>query len=94
MPTAGAVVALVISIVLLAQAVKDLPAGAAYAVRTGIGASTATLGIRLFDEPAALVRTSFISVIVVGIRFARRLERVATGQPGRPTAHRRTGDRI
>lgn len=67
-PTLGTVVALVISMVLLAQAVKDLPVGTAYAVWTGIGAvGTASLGIVLFDEPATLTRILFIGVIVVGI---------------------------
>lgn len=67
-PTFGTVIALFISMVLLAQAVKDLPVGTAYAVWTGIGAiGTASLGILLFDEPATLVRIAFISVIVVGI---------------------------
>lgn len=67
-PTFGTVVALVISMVLLAQAVKDLPVGTAYAVWTGIGAvGTASLGILLFDEPATLLRITFIGVIVVGI---------------------------
>ena len=68
LPTAGTILALVVSMVLLAQAVKDLPIGTAYAVWTGIGAvGTATLGIALFDEPASIARVSFISVIVVGI---------------------------
>ena len=68
LPTAGTVVALVISMVLLASAVKELPIGTAYAVWTGIGAvGTATLGIVLFDEPATSARLLFISVIVVGI---------------------------
>ena len=67
-PTVGTVVALVVSMVLLAHAVEDLPIGTAYAVWTGIGAvGTATLGIVLFDEPAALARVAFIGVIVVGI---------------------------
>ena len=67
-PTLGTVVALVISMVLLAQAVKEIPIGTAYAVWTGIGAvGTASLGIFLFDEPATLVRMLFIGVIVVGI---------------------------
>ena len=67
-PTAGTVVALVVSMVLLAKAVENLPVGTAYAVWTGIGAvGTATLGIVLFDEPADLARLAFISVIVVGI---------------------------
>lgn len=67
-PTLGTVVALVISMVLLARAVEDLPIGTAYAVWTGIGAvGTASLGIVLFDEPATLARLLFIGVIVVGI---------------------------
>lgn len=67
-PTLGTVVALIISMILLAQAVKDLPVGTAYAVWTGIGAvGTASLGILLFEEPANLSRVTFIGVIVVGI---------------------------
>ena len=67
-PTVATIVALAVSMVLLAQAVEDLPIGTAYAVWTGIGAvGTATLGIVLFDEPAALARIGFIGVIVVGI---------------------------
>jgi quaternary ammonium compound-resistance protein SugE len=68
LPTLGTGIAIVISMVLLAQAVKDLPVGTAYAVWTGIGAvGTASLGIVLFDEPANLSRIVFIGVIVVGI---------------------------
>lgn len=67
-PTVGTIIALVISMVLLAQAIKELPVGTAYAVWTGIGAvGTASLGIVLFDEPATLYRIGFIGVIVVGI---------------------------
>ncbi|WP_340102137.1 quaternary ammonium compound efflux SMR transporter SugE [Salinibaculum salinum] len=67
-PTLGTVLALVVSMVLLAQAVKNLPIGTAYAVWTGIGAvGTASLGIVLFDEPSTLLRMGFIGVIVVGI---------------------------
>jgi len=67
-PTAGTVVALVISMALLGKAVQDLPIGTAYAVWTGIGAvGTASLGIVLFDEPATGARLLFISVIVFGI---------------------------
>ncbi|WP_440006546.1 quaternary ammonium compound efflux SMR transporter SugE [Halomicrococcus sp. SG-WS-1] len=68
LPTAGTVVALVVSMLLLAKAVETLPVGTAYAVWTGIGAvGTASLGIVLFDEPAELTRVFFIGVVVVGI---------------------------
>ncbi|MBX0296777.1 quaternary ammonium compound efflux SMR transporter SugE [Haloarcula nitratireducens] len=67
-PTVGTVSALLISMVLLANAVQELPIGTAYAVWTGIGAvGTALLGIVLFDEPATSARLVFISVIVFGI---------------------------
>lgn len=67
-PTVGTVLALLVSMVLLAKAVQELPIGTAYAVWTGIGAAgTATLGIVLFDEPASSGRLAFIVVIVVGI---------------------------
>lgn len=67
-PTVGTAVALVISMVLLAKSIQELPIGTAYAVWTGIGAvGTATLGIVLFDEPATGARLAFISVIIFGI---------------------------
>lgn len=68
LPTAGTVVALVVSMVLLARAVETIPLGTAYAVWTGIGAvGTALFGILLFDEPATPTRLAFVGVIVVGI---------------------------
>ncbi|ELZ13359.1 MULTISPECIES: quaternary ammonium compound efflux SMR transporter SugE [Haloterrigena] len=68
LPTLATVVSLVISMGLLALAVRDLPVGTAYAVWTGIGAvGTASLGIVLFDEPVSAARVGFLSVIVVGI---------------------------
>ena len=67
-PTLVTVAALVVSMVLLARAIEDLPVGTAYAVWTGIGAvGTATLGVVLFDEPATVTRVLFIGAIVVGI---------------------------
>ncbi|ADJ17124.1 small multidrug resistance protein [Halalkalicoccus jeotgali B3] len=67
LPTVGTVVALIISMVLLAKVVQDLPIGTVYAVWTGIGAvGTASLGIIIFDEPATSARLLFISVIIFG----------------------------
>ncbi|PGF14592.1 ligand-binding protein SH3 [Natrinema sp. CBA1119] len=67
-PTFGTIIALLISMILLAQAVKELPIGTAYAVWTGIGAvGTASLGMILFDEPVSILRILFIGVIVIGI---------------------------
>lgn len=62
------VAAMVVSVVLLALAVRTLPVGTAYAVWTGIGAvGTALLGIALFGEPAGAVRIACIGLIVAGI---------------------------
>ena len=52
----------------LAQAIKGIPLGTAYAVWTGIGAvGTALIGIALFGEPAIALRLFFLAVIVGGI---------------------------
>jgi quaternary ammonium compound-resistance protein SugE len=68
MPSLVFAVLYIASAVLLAQAVKTLPLGTAYAVWTGIGAvGTAIIGIMIFGEPATLVRIFFLSLIVVGI---------------------------
>jgi quaternary ammonium compound-resistance protein SugE len=57
-----------ISVVLLAKAVQLLPIGTAYAVWTGIGAATtAILGIVLFDETSAVARLGLVGLIVVGV---------------------------
>lgn len=68
LPSVVTVVALVISMLLLARAVQSLPIGTAYAVWTGIGAvGAASLGIVLFDEPVSIARVGFISLIILGV---------------------------
>lgn len=68
LPSVLTVVAMVISIVLLAVATKKLPLGTAYAVWTGIGAVGAvTLGILLFGESAQPLRLLCVALIVAGI---------------------------
>jgi quaternary ammonium compound-resistance protein SugE len=67
-PTAWTVLAMIVSVVLLALAVRTLPIGTAYAVWTGIGAAgTVILGIALFGEPATVLRLLFVGLIVAGI---------------------------
>lgn len=67
-PTVVTLVALAISMVLLAQAVRTLPVGTAYAVWTGIGMlGTALYGILVFGESATPLRLAFIGCILVGI---------------------------
>ena len=67
-PSVFTIVCMIISMGLLAYAVKNLPIGTAYAIWTGIGAvGTAILGIILFNESKELIRIFFIFLIVVGI---------------------------
>jgi quaternary ammonium compound-resistance protein SugE len=67
-PSAGTVLAMGLSIWLLAIAMKSLPVGTAYAVWVGIGAvGTVILGIILFNEPANVARIASIVLIVAGI---------------------------
>lgn len=64
----GFVVALTLSMVLLARATNVLPLGTAYAVWTGIGAvGTALVGIFVFHEPAQFWRVMFICTLVASI---------------------------
>jgi quaternary ammonium compound-resistance protein SugE len=67
-PTILTAIALVLSMVLLARALREIPVGTGYAVWTGIGAvGTAILGIVLFNEPRDAVRLACIGLIVAGI---------------------------
>lgn len=59
---------MIASFYFLAQALKTIPVGTAYAVWTGIGAAgTAILGIFLFGEPGTPSRVACIGVIIGGI---------------------------
>jgi quaternary ammonium compound-resistance protein SugE len=67
-PSVGTGLAMVISMWLLAVAMKDLPLGTAYAVWVGVGAvGTAILGIFLFNEPANAGRLISLGLILAGI---------------------------
>lgn len=67
-PSLFTVFCMILSMVLLAVAVKEIPVGSAYAVWTGIGAvGTAILGIYLFNESSEIIRLFFIFIIVIGI---------------------------
>ncbi|MBP4061423.1 quaternary ammonium compound efflux SMR transporter SugE [Aeromonas sp. Prich7-2] len=68
LPTLLTLLAMAVSVLLLAMAVKQLPLGTAYAVWTGIGAvGTVLMGIWLFNEPATLARVLCLLLIIVGI---------------------------
>lgn len=66
--TALFAVALAGSMALLARGMRDLPAGTAYAVWTGIGAAgTALAGIAFLGEPAGWARLACVGLVVAGI---------------------------
>lgn len=67
-PSLGTFAAMAVSFGLLAQAMKGLPLGTAYAVWVGIGAvGTALVGMALLGEPASPGRLISIALIVAGV---------------------------
>lgn len=67
-PTILTAIALVISMVLLGLAARDLPIGTAYAVWVGIGAlGAAVLGVVLFGEPVTAPRVAFLTLLLISI---------------------------
>jgi quaternary ammonium compound-resistance protein SugE len=67
-PTLFTVLAMIISLGLLGEAMKSLPVGTAYSVWVGVGAvGTVIMGIVLLGEPANPARLISIALIVAGI---------------------------
>ncbi|HEX5843774.1 MAG TPA: quaternary ammonium compound efflux SMR transporter SugE [Pseudomonas sp.] len=67
-PTALTVAAMIVSLLLLGLAMKQLPLGTAYAIWTGIGAiGTVIAGILLFGESISLVRLASVALILCGL---------------------------
>lgn len=67
-PSVGTAVAMAISTVLLAIALKTLPVGTGYAIWVGIGAiGTAIAGIVLFGESVSTLKIVSIVLLVAGI---------------------------
>ena len=67
-PSAITIVFMVISVWLLAIALRTIPLGTGYAVWVGIGAvGTAVAGMVLFDEARSVARLLCIVLIVAGI---------------------------
>ncbi len=74
-PTVVTVAGLTISMWLLAQAIRVLPAGTGYAVWVGIGAvGTALVGILLLGESRQPLRLASIALVVIGIVGLRLAE--------------------
>jgi quaternary ammonium compound-resistance protein SugE len=74
-PTVFTLAAMAVSVILLAQAVRTLPIGTAYAVWTGIGAvGAAVFGIVIFREAATFPKVFCIGLIVAGAVGLRLVE--------------------
>lgn len=70
LPTVACLCCYAISFVLLANIVKSLPIGVAYAIWAGLGtAAIAAIGVLFLDEPLTLVKVGGIALIVVGVAF-------------------------
>jgi quaternary ammonium compound-resistance protein SugE len=68
LPSVVTVVGMILSVVLLGLALREIPVGTGYAVWTGIGTvGAAILGMILFQEPATALRIGCIGLIVAGI---------------------------
>jgi quaternary ammonium compound-resistance protein SugE len=67
-PTLATALSILASFLLMAQALRSLPFGTAYAVWTGIGAAgSIILGMVIFSEPTDPVRIICLSLIVAGM---------------------------
>ena len=64
----GFIIALALSMYLMAKAARSLPLGTVYPVWTGIGAVGAVIvGIIFFREPASFWRIFFITTLILSI---------------------------
>ena len=67
-PSIGTLGGMVVSVLLLGLAMKQLPVGTAYAIWTGVGTfGTALLGIHLFGDSASVARLACLAIIAAGI---------------------------
>jgi quaternary ammonium compound-resistance protein SugE len=68
LPTIGFVISLLLSMFLLAQALKTIPVGTAYAIWTGIGAAgTAIVGMIWLGESRDILKLVSLVLLVAGI---------------------------
>ena len=67
-PSIATITAMILSFILLAQALKTLPVGTGYAVWTGIGViGTVLLGMIFLGEPRDAARIACLMLIAAGI---------------------------
>jgi|TARA_B110000967_G_C18778702_1_gene507071 quaternary ammonium compound-resistance protein SugE len=73
-PSVFTTISMIISVVLLSIALRNMPIGTGYSVWTGIGTiGSVVFGIAFFGEPANMLRLIFVVMIIggiVGLKFA------------------------
>jgi small multidrug resistance pump len=68
LPSIATVLGYGIAFTALAQALKSLDLGIAYAVWAGVGTATvAVIGIVVFDEPGSVTKAAGLALIVAGV---------------------------
>jgi small multidrug resistance pump len=68
LPSAGMLVTYVLSVVLLAQVLKEIEIGFAYAVWAGVGtAMIAIVGVAVWDEPMGALKLASLGAVIVGV---------------------------
>lgn len=81
-PSVFTIITMIASFFCLAQAVRTIPIGTAYAIWTGIGAVGAfALGIVLFKDEISLVRVLCVGLIVAGIVGLKLAAQKADAEP-------------
>ncbi|MGC5307619.1 DMT family transporter [Micromonospora zamorensis] len=67
-PTLGCITGYLLAFLLLAQTVKEIPVGVAYALWSGLGTATiVAIGAVFLDEPVGLAKLAGIALIIAGV---------------------------
>ncbi|NTX05534.1 multidrug efflux SMR transporter [Myxococcus sp. CA051A] len=67
-PTVGCLSGYAVAFLLLAQAVKQVPVGVAYAMWSGLGtAAIVTIGVIFLDEPLSTTKVIGVALIIGGV---------------------------
>lgn len=67
-PTVGCLSGYSVAFLLLAQAVKQVPVGVAYAMWSGLGtAAIVTIGVMFLDEPLSTPKVIGVALIIGGV---------------------------
>jgi small multidrug resistance pump len=67
-PSLGTAVGYLIAFYLLAQALKTMSVGTAYAIWAGVGtAAVAAIGMLFIDEPVTATRIAGITLVIAGV---------------------------